>query len=187
MRTQIDLTTMTEKIYDEEGELLGERPFFKTPYNHDRQVENEKAALTCKDESRTQQNFTEAADINNIIKAALRTGVMPQQTLPQYGDLPTADDMTKSLQTVAEVRGLFYAMPADKRAEHQNDPARWLSYVNARLEAGDIEPLRDMGLDLASVDAQIAQLNAEADKAHKEAILAEAAEIASKAPPAPKT
>lgn len=41
------------------------------------------------------------------------------------------------------------AMPAKTRNRFDNDPGKFLAYVDHCMETGDLDPLRDMGLAIA--------------------------------------
>lgn len=143
----------------------GEAVEWKTPYNHDRDKEEKRLATICEEKSLTQQSFAEQQDINTIVARVLKTGELPNIPIPdQYADLTTQQDYHTMLNRIAETNGLFYRLDAKLRATYNNDPGAWLEDVNKKLERGELAPLRQMGLDMASVDAQIAQQKAEADK-----------------------
>lgn len=163
-------------------------PFFKTPYNHNRDAETIRTATFCPEETKTQQHFKEEQDINIIVARVLKTGVMPDIPVPgQYADLSTQEDYHTMLNRIAETNGLFYKLDPELRAEYKNDPGAWLQDVNEKLNQGDLAPLREMGLDMASVDAQIARLKAESEKkAQEEADAAADARASQKASKAAK-
>lgn len=165
------------------------KPFFKTPYNHDVQAECRKTATYNEQASKTQQHFKAEQDINTIVKRVLQTGAMPNiPAPPQYEDLTTREDYHTMLNRIAETNGLFYRLDPELRAEFKNDPGAWLQDVNEKIAAGELEPLREMGLDMASVDAQIATLKAKAaEQAKTEADAAADERAAQKAAKAAKT
>lgn len=150
-----------------DGELI----MWKTPYNHDTDAEAARTATVNTEKSMTQQNFKEEQDINTIVARVLKTGTLPDIPIPNvYANLSTQEDYHTMLNRIAETNGLFYRLDPELRAEYNNDPGAWLQDVNEKLAAGDLAPLREMGLDLASVDAQLAKLEAEAQaKAQQEA------------------
>jgi len=93
----------------------------------------------------------EEADINVIVDRFLKTGLMPTVTVPpSYGDFSTADDYHALQNRIAETNALFYKLPAAIRASYQNDPGLWLEDVNTRIANNDLEPLREMGMDVPS-------------------------------------
>lgn len=154
------MTKLIPASRDEDGHVV----IWKTPYNHDTDYESERTALECKDPSKTQQSFKDQVDINNIVATVLRTGDSPQVPAPlQYADLSTMEDYHTMQTKLAETNALFYRLPPAVRASYQNDPGQWLEHVTSSIENGDLDPLREMGLDMASVDKQIAELKAQAE------------------------
>lgn len=141
---------------------------WKTPYNHDVNAECDRTALYCKDPSKTQQHFRDEQDINVIVSRVLKTGELPPIQMPQYADMTTQEDYHTMLNRIAETNGLFYKLDPELRAEYKNDPGAWLEDVNEKLKAGDLAPLREMNLDLKSVDEQIARIAAETEKRDQE-------------------
>lgn len=151
------METITEGYIDENGEL---QPFtrWKTPYNHDTLAEARRTGSGPGGPSKTQQNFRDDADINVIVGRIIKTGIVPDIPVPpQYGDLTTETDYHTMLNKLAETKGLFYRLDAEDRARFDNDPGAWLGYVNQAIAAGDLEPLRDMGLDVSAWDKLKAQ------------------------------
>jgi len=144
---------MSKKI-TEDGEIVDDicedcpTVFFKTPYNHDRDVEAKRTALYCKDPSLTDQSFIEDADINTIINRAMRTGEMPVQLPPQYGDPGERLNMHDMYTRIAENNATFYKLPARIRNEYLNDPSRWGDQVLRDLAAGNVENLAKLGIEI---------------------------------------
>lgn len=173
------------KSVNRDGEIVP----WKTPYNHDVDKETARTATYCRDESKTQQHFKDEQDINVIVSRVLRTGELPAIPIPpRYADLTTQEDYHAMLNRIAETNGLFYRLDPEIRAEYANDPGAWLQDVNTKLESGDLAPLREMGLDLKSVDAQIAALEASrATKTEETKEEAKKADDAKKAPETAKT
>lgn len=181
-----------EKGYiDENGEL---QPFerWKTPYNHDTLAEAIRTGYAPIGKSLTQQNFRDDADINVIVARVIKTGIAPDIPIPpQYGDLTTADDYHTMLNKLAETKGLFYRLDAEERSKFNNDPGAWLGYVNQAIANGDLEPLREMGMDVKAWDIARAKQQAEQDDKRlaerKEAADKKAASEAAKAAKSDKT
>lgn len=140
---------MTPSTVNEDGELVPINTNFATPNNRDWRAESFATALYCKDESKTQQHLAEETDINTIVNRFMKTGQIPEvRTPPAYQDLTTQEDYHTYLNRIANINGEFYKLPAAIRASYQNDPGQWLQDVNERIAAGDLEPLREMGMQL---------------------------------------
>lgn len=175
--------------------LDGEAIMWKTPYNHDTDAEAARTATLNTEKSMTQQNFKDEQDINTIVARVMKTGTLPDIPIPpMYADLSTQEDYHTMLNRIAETNGLFYRLDPELRAEYNNDPGAWLQDVNEKLNNGDLAPLREMGLDLSSVDAQLEKLERDAqdaakaaDQAKREDKAAEATKTSQAAPGAAKT
>lgn len=146
---------MAKQKITEEGEVItlatpfqsiqAEAPFWKTPYNHDRDAESLSTALECKDESRTQQQHARDADINVILAKFLKTGELNQIGSPQYMDIAELSDLQDVIVTRAQVDEAWNALP--KAVQNMlRDPGTFVAYVDHCLATGDIEPLRELGL-----------------------------------------
>lgn len=121
-------------------------PFFKTPWNHDTDLEAAAVALECKDPSRTQQQFASDADINNILAKFLKTGEPPITTgTPIYQSFEKEFDLQDQMVTGYEVQQAWEALPAAAR-NILKDPKVFADYVEHCLERGDLDPLRELGL-----------------------------------------
>lgn len=133
-------------IIDENGEILPQT-FFKTPYNHDTMAESNRTALTCPEESKTQQHLADEADINTIVGRFLKTGIMPPvRTPPTYADFEDVTDFQEAMDAINRAKESFMALPAAVRATFQNDPGKFVDYVDHCFDTGDLNPLREMGL-----------------------------------------
>lgn len=154
------MTKLLPASRTEDGELV----LWKTPYNHDVDHEAARTALVCPEPSKTKQEFKTQQDINHILATFTRTGQLPDIPMPlQYADLTTMEDYHTLQTKLAETNGLFYRLPAAIRASYKNDPGAWLEDVTTRVNAGDLEPLREMGMDLTSWDRQRETITAAAE------------------------
>lgn len=143
------------KTITEDGEIIDvvtheviarEPPFFKTPYNHDTDVEARSTALTCMDPSKTQQQFAKESDINVILAKFLKTGELSTTGPAKYGDQEDALlDLQDRIVTQYEVDQAWSSLSAEVRNTLKN-PATFASYVEHCLEVGDLAPLEALGL-----------------------------------------
>lgn len=162
--------------------------YWKTPYNHDVDAEAARTATEFHDPSKTQQHFRDETDINIIVSRVMKTGQLPDIKPLQYADLTTQEDYHTMLTRVAEANGMFYKLDPELRAEYNNDPGAWLQDVNEKIAKGDLEPLREMGMDMTSVDAQIKAIETkQAEERQAEAEAAVAAKASQAASTAAKT
>lgn len=86
--------------------------------------------LTCTTKGRTKQSFKAECDINSIVSRFLRTGILDfaQKNQPRYGDT-TGCEYQSAMQTVATARSLFNDLPAALRSRFENEPAKFLDFV----------------------------------------------------------
>lgn len=104
----------------------------------------QKIQTTFTGAGRTKQAHKAECDINNILARFKRTGVLDfqQKMQPQYGDV-TAIDFQEAQFLIAKANGMFAAMPAHLRARFDNDPAKFLAFVNDKRNRNEAE---DLGL-----------------------------------------
>lgn len=119
--------------------------------------------------SRTQQEFLEETDINNIMARYVKTG-----TVPMFLDRTMLDgdmhDMSyhEMMNVIADANSAFASLPASIRDEFENDPAKFVDFA---LDENNRDKLREWNM-----------LSPEAiDRLDKAAADAAAAEAASKA------
>lgn len=132
-------------IDNETGEVV--TPFLRTAYNYDMNKASDESALKCDDPSRTDQQFAEEVDINTIVKRFGLTGELPEKgsvRAPLEGDFVDVHDFQSALNVVRQAEEAFMAMPADVRAEFNNDPGRFVSFVQN-------EKNRDRAIELGLV------------------------------------
>lgn len=101
------------------------------------------------DANPTKQSEADACDINNIMKRYEATGFLPDSSgrVPQFGDFSTMTTFQEALEIVASAQSSFFALPALIRAKFENDPAKFLGYVEqAYTDPGVAEDLVKMGL-----------------------------------------
>jgi len=124
-------------------------PFFKTPFNHDTDAESARTGLACKDPSKTQQHQADEADINTIVRRFNVTGQLPQIPLPpSIQDFTDIFDFQSAMNTLNQAKAAFGALPAEVRSSFANDPHAYVRYVDAAVEAGDLDQLRKWGIAL---------------------------------------
>lgn len=116
---------------------------FRTIYTHDRAVSALYATVN-QDENITQQADAKDCDINVIMSRYMNTGQLPQLTEEgRYGDFSQVTDFRTALEAVRAAEALFAEVPAKIRKEFDNDPAKFLEFVD---DPNNKEKLYDMGL-----------------------------------------
>lgn len=118
--------------------------FIRTPYNYDRDHASRQAGTLNLEPSLTQQQFKEESDINTIVRRFGLTGQMPESPrVPSYGDFTEVTDYHTALNAVREADEAFLRLPAQIRAEFDNDPQKLLEALE---EPRNADRLRELGL-----------------------------------------
>jgi len=81
--------------------------------------------------TKTQQNFKDECDINNIMAQYSKTGQFTHVTSRQgqYADFSSITDYQEMLDTVRYADQAFMTLPAQVRARFGNDPGKLLAFV----------------------------------------------------------
>lgn len=126
---------------------------------------------------RTKQAFKAETDINTIIASYLRTGVLDfaKKHEPRYGDVIGAD-FQSAMNIIASAKSMFEDLPAQLRARFENDPAKFLDFVQDERNTAELE---ELGL---SVPTEASAGAAEAAATSPQAQAAASAEGAPEAP-----
>jgi len=120
---------------------LSFRPVLKVrkAYRYDVRQASDEVALTCVGETKTQRQFKDEVDINNIAKNFGMTGRLPENVrMPLYGDFCDVTDYKTALNAARRAAQSFMEMPAHVRERFQNDPQQFLEFcgdANNREEA----------------------------------------------------
>lgn len=110
------------------------------------------AATSCEDESLTQQQFAEDADINVLVKRfGLEKVTLPVEAIDPryYGDFTDVPDLRTALDRVNEATNRFMDLPAQLRSKFDNNPAKLWHFVNdpdngpEAVRLGLLKPLQD--------------------------------------------
>jgi phage internal scaffolding protein len=92
-------------------------------------IQSEMTGLSCMDDSLTQQQFKEEADINTIVNRFLKTGVLPTpNTFPQYVDFEGVFDYQSAMNLVRAADESFMRMDAKVRSRFNNSPQEFLEF-----------------------------------------------------------
>ncbi|NBU45388.1 MAG: hypothetical protein EBS37_15130, partial [Betaproteobacteria bacterium] len=104
-------------------------PFLRTPFNYDRDLASDESGLKCEDDSLTQQQFKEEADINTIVDRFMKSGVLPTPVnMPQYVDYEGVFDFQTAMNAVRQADENFMRMDAKIRARFNNSPQEFLQF-----------------------------------------------------------
>lgn len=105
---------------------------------------------------RTKQSFAAEVNINNIMARYVKTGTLDfaRKHEPRYGDVTGADFQT-AMNTIATANSMFADMPAKVRARFENDPAKFLDFVQ---NPDNQEEAAELGLTVPKAPEQAAIL-----------------------------
>nr|QJB20853.1 MAG: internal scaffolding protein [Microvirus sp.] len=105
------------------------------------------------DESMTQQQFKDQADINVIMSTYMKTGEFPlSQRQGFYADVSEVADYQTALNTVIKAEEAFMDLPAEIRKRFQNDPQEMLSFL---ADNKNDEEAISLGLKVPNPNTQI--------------------------------
>jgi len=95
--------------------------------------------------SRTQQQFKDQTNVNNIMKKYLKTGTITHLNTSsgQYGDFSTLTDYQKSLQTVIDANNSFNQLSSEIRKKFGNNPQLLINFL---ADPKNREEAIDLGL-----------------------------------------
>ena len=92
----------------------------------------------------TRQEFREECQIDNIIEKYTKTGVLDHVNRyeAQYGEA-TSHDYKSALDLIISSQDMFDDLPAQVRAEFNNDPAAFLDFVS---DPENVDKFEEVGL-----------------------------------------
>lgn len=100
---------------------------FATEYDLDG---HSRPKLTCRDKTRTQQQFKDQCNINILFAKYLETGEMPQvMDGLNYGNFEGIFDFQSAMNAVRTAQGLFSQLPARIKNRFDNDPQKLLDFL----------------------------------------------------------
>ena len=107
------------------------RVFLRTPYNYDMDEVSDETGLRCEDESKAQQHFKDECDINVIVERFGLTGALPDNLrMPTNEEFWEVKNFQEALNVINSARESFMELPAEVRAEFDNDPGRFMDFVS---------------------------------------------------------
>jgi len=80
--------------------------------------------------SLTKQSFKKECDINEIVRKAAATGILPAETRAKiYADFSDPMDYQTALNTVMDAQVQFENLPSKVREQFNNDPTKFLEFA----------------------------------------------------------
>lgn len=111
------------------GEVC-EFPLVRTRFNTDFDKLSRCTSIGVFEKTRTQQQFKEDADINEIVRRFGLTGKLPDDIrMPEYADYNDVFDFQTAMNTMMNAEREFMKLPSDVRRHFDNDPQKLLEFV----------------------------------------------------------
>lgn len=134
--------------------------FLRTPYNYDMNQVSDETGLRCLDDSLTQQQFKEEADINTIVDRFMKSGVLPTPVnMPQYVDYEGVFDFQSAMNVVRQADENFMRLDAKVRSRFNNSPQEFLEFF---ADPSNTEEAVRLGLAIPQPTSTVAQATDEA-------------------------
>ena len=94
------------------------------------------------EKSLTKQSFTKECDINTILAKYQKTGAIDHVNKheAQYG-FASSDTFTESMNIVAKGQTMFEELPSSIRTKFENNPAKFLDFVQDESNAKEMQEL----------------------------------------------
>ncbi|AXL14796.1 internal scaffolding protein [Microviridae sp.] len=96
--------------------------------------------------SLTEQHHIEKCEIHNIMERYQKTGILDhvQEHAGTYMDYPDAPSFQEAMNQVAAAQSLFQSLPSGLRADFENDPAKFIDFMQ---NPKNVEAIAAYGLD----------------------------------------
>ena len=116
----------------------------RSAFDYDSESVSLETGFVDNTESMTQQSFKDECDINVILRRFAVTGELPENVrVPQYQEFDGVFDFQTAMNLVRTSQEAFEAMPATVRERFNNDPARFMDFVN---DADNYDEALKMGI-----------------------------------------
>lgn len=110
-------------------------------YGYDWRAASDATALDTGDETIVQQQFTEEADINVLVKRFGFATPYDSSRIPVFGDFTGITDFASAREAIARAEEQFMSLPAAVRERFANDPAQLIEFAR---EEGSAEKFVEM-------------------------------------------
>lgn len=116
---------------------------YKFPINSVRMRERPRMPMIFTERSRTKQEFKDECDINMIMKRYKATGLFPQfpGQEPRYVSNIGMPDYQEALNIVRTAEAEFASVNSEIRKRFDNDPAKFLAFINDPQNADELVKL----------------------------------------------
>jgi phage internal scaffolding protein len=123
-------------------------PTFRKPYDGKRV----RSVVPNYGESRTQQQFKDACDINKIIARVKKGGLIDHVNTYQgnYADLTDVPSYQDAMNKIIQANDCFMTLPSDLRKKFDNNPQEFLAFV---ADPSNHDAMVELGLISAPAEA----------------------------------
>lgn len=117
-----------------------------------RKSNGKKTGICFKDSpTLTEQHHKESVSIQTIVQQHAVTGMLPlNRSQPQFADMSNVPDYHQAQIIIAETNEMFEAVPSDIRKDFDNDPAKFLAFIE---NPDNKEQIEAYGLDSTHIPA----------------------------------
>jgi hypothetical protein len=130
-----------------------------------------RVSLDCSKPVLTDQSQKAMTDINNIMLAYSKTGLLPSQTqkLAYYIDNTEIPSLEEAHKLISDAKNMFYELPAQVRKLMDNDPTKLVSFINDEenkdilIKYGILEPKQDLNKPEKTAEKLASQGNPSGD------------------------
>lgn len=118
-------------------------PVFKYDPLRDRVRERPRLVLHTGEDTPTKQEFKDECNINVLMKRYQKTGLFPQYPgqSPRYVSNIGMPDYQEAANIVLQAQSEFAALNSELRKRFDNDPAKFLAFVNDEANADELVSL----------------------------------------------
>ena len=103
---------------------------FNTGFNNDNDAVSLANGFECIGDSMAVQSAEEESNINTIVRRFGISGELPNNLrMPQSGDFTGLPDFHAAMNLVRQAQEEFVRVPAEVRARFNNDPARFMAFL----------------------------------------------------------
>ena len=104
-------------------------------HGYDVEKASEECGLSCPEPTLTQQHEADETDINFIVHRFGLTGQIPAgRNIPTYQDFSEATDFQGAMDLIIQAQEAFQELPAQTRAQFQNDPGLFLDFCETNRD-----------------------------------------------------
>ncbi|AXL14630.1 internal scaffolding protein [Microviridae sp.] len=106
----------------------------------------------------TEQHHKDECDIHNIMRKQKKTGVIEHVNAYQgtYGEMPTGNEFHENMNIIAKAQTMFETVPSHLRNMFENDPAKFLDFMQDPKNKNKME---ELGLDASHLPEPAENLN----------------------------